>query len=47
MALKTGEINKIPALHTQHQGFSNSFLVGHCPADFTSNPDQTHLPLSF
>jgi len=37
---------------TQHvlpleQGFSNSVLESHCPAEFSSNPDQTHLPVSF
>jgi len=25
------------------QGFSNSVLEGRCPAEFSSNPDQTHL----
>ncbi|CAM4548702.1 unnamed protein product [Leuciscus chuanchicus] len=25
------------------QGFSNQALEGHCPAQFSSNPDQTHL----
>jgi len=24
------------------QGFSNSVLEGHCPAEFSSNTDQTH-----
>jgi len=29
------------------QGFSNLVLEGRCPAEFSSNPDQTHLPVTF
>jgi len=28
-------------------GFSNAVLEGLCPAEFSSNPDQTHLPGTF
>jgi len=29
------------------QRSSNLVLGGHCPLEFSSNPDQTHLPVSF
>lgn len=30
-----------------HQGSSNPVPEGHCPAEFSSKPDQTHLPMIF
>ncbi len=29
------------------QGWATSVLEGHCPAEFSSNPNQTHLPVVF
>ncbi len=38
---------KIDGLETLEQGCSNLSLEVHSAAEFSSNPDQTHLPVIF
>jgi len=33
--------------HTLTQGWANSVLEGHCPAQFSFNPDKTHRTVVF